>query len=366
MPSPHNAPWIRALAEKVPDCEVVAVFQTELTVDRLSLGWTQPDYGKVQVLVAPDIATIDNLLNKDSNRVVNVVSSFASNRMLRMIINRLLRSKTLLGIGSEGRDPRGWKGGLRRIHALFHETRYQKRVNFVLAVGHLATKWYMRCGYDPAKIFPFCYVAEANKVDDLKVNLANENITLTSVGQLIPRKRFDLLLSTLARIPGDHWKLKIIGDGVERLALEKMVKSLGMQNKTIFMGVLNNQRVRKELATTDIFLLCSRWDGWGTVVNEALMNGVPVICSDYCGASDLIRPGFNGDLFKCDSIYSLEQVINKWISKGPLKPELREKIRCWSRFIEADSVSEYFLEIINHLTPDTSRKPKIPWFDLKP
>ena len=48
------------------------------------------------------------------------------------------------------------------------------------------------------------------------------------------------------------------------------------------------------MAAADVLVLPSRFDGWGAVVNEALMVGTPVICSDRCGASDVIENGRNG------------------------------------------------------------------------
>lgn len=96
---------------------------------------------------------------------------------------------------------------------------------------------------------------------------------------------------------------------------------------------------------------------------EALMAGGPVICSDYCGAADLIKCGFNGDVFKCDSFDSLTNVLNKWIPRGPLKTSLKEEIRSWFRYIDGDSLAQYFIKIINHLKKVTAQAPKAPWFE---
>jgi glycosyltransferase involved in cell wall biosynthesis len=191
--------------------------------------------------------------------------------------------------------------------------------------------------------------------------LVNKSVTIASVGQLIPRKRFDLLLRALARIPDPAWKLKIIGNGIQRRTSENMANDLGIRNRTIFMGILENQRVRQELAKTDIFVLCSRWDGWGAVVNEALMSGVPVICSDYCGAADLIRPSFNGEIFRSNSLESLLEVLNRWISKGPLNEKLRDNIISWSRCIQGNAVANYFIEILDYLRRNHGRRPRTPW-----
>jgi glycosyltransferase involved in cell wall biosynthesis len=57
-------------------------------------------------------------------------------------------------------------------------------------------------------------------------------------------------------------------------------------------------------------VLPSRFDGWGAVVNEALMVGTPVICSDRCGASDVIENGRNGYVFEADNADALLQRLH--------------------------------------------------------
>ena len=61
------------------------------------------------------------------------------------------------------------------------------------------------------------------------------------------------------------------------------------------------------IAAADLLALPSRWDGWGLVVNEALAVGVPVIASNACGASDLIRQDVNGYVFTSEDAASLRE-----------------------------------------------------------
>src|SRR5208283_5061000 len=190
--------------------------------------------------------------------------------------------------------------------------------------------------YLQERIFPFCYVVESHGA--ASIDCSNmPGVTLCFVGQLIKRKRVDLLIHSLHRMNSRDWFLRVIGNGKERSGLEKLVNCLGLANMIDFTGVLDNMSARKQLAKSDLFVLPSRWDGWGAVVNEALMCGVPVICSDYCGAADLIHNGFNGELFRCDSLESLTDSLEKWTSKGPLNDSRRERIRSWSRCIEGET-----------------------------
>jgi glycosyltransferase involved in cell wall biosynthesis len=59
-------------------------------------------------------------------------------------------------------------------------------------------------------------------------------------------------------------------------------------------------------------VLPSRFDGWGAVVNEALMVGTPVICSNRCGASDVIENGRNGYVFEAGSARALRERLRQY------------------------------------------------------
>jgi glycosyltransferase involved in cell wall biosynthesis len=359
-PSPHQVPWIRALASLLPDGEVIGVFQRELRQHRLAMGWSPPDCGQTQVFMAPDRATMDQLIYDDCERTVHVFSGMVYNSALDAAFKQTLSTRAIVGILSEGRHTRGWKGVLRMAHSLFHEHRYRQRVDFVLAIGRVGMRWFTKCGYDPAKLFPFCYVVEKHPCEDDQ-NHINGPVTIVSVGRLIPLKRVDLLLKALAKVSTPEWRLKIIGEGEQRPSLESMAAHLGLKEKVAFMGGMSNRQVRQELDTADILVFTSREDGWGTVVNEALMSGVPVICSDYPGAADLVRPFLNGELFQCDSMPSLIQVLHKWVSKGPLTVSERKRIQGWSRCIEEEAVARYFMQIINYLRDSFLERPKGPW-----
>jgi glycosyltransferase involved in cell wall biosynthesis len=200
------------------------------------------------------------------------------------------------------------------------------------------------------------------KLDPAAKGRKNPNeIVLVFVGQLILRKRLDLLLRALAAVRSTDWVLRVIGDGSERLPLEKLAVDLNLHRKIIFAGVLQNCAVRNELANADLVVLPSRWDGWGAVVNEALMSGTPVICSSYCGAADLISNGMNGEIFEYGSTESLIAALERWIVKGSLSASSRAEIIEWSKCIEGEAIARYFLQIMQFIDRKNGERPKPPW-----
>lgn len=80
--SPHQSPWIRALAE-VFDGNVIGVFQTGLSQERISLGWKVPDYGKTSIFIAPDQKLVRQLIEDSPENSVHIFSSMVCNPLIR-------------------------------------------------------------------------------------------------------------------------------------------------------------------------------------------------------------------------------------------------------------------------------------------
>jgi glycosyltransferase involved in cell wall biosynthesis len=111
---------------------------------------------------------------------------------------------------------------------------------------------------------------------------------------------------------------------------------------------------------TDLLLLPSRYDGWGAVVNEALMCGVPVVCSDNCGAAELLREPWRGATFKAGSAEDLRMVLRRWMERGKLTKQSRVRIREWSSAIEGAPLARYFVEVVEFVR-DGGVRPIPPW-----
>jgi glycosyltransferase involved in cell wall biosynthesis len=118
-----------------------------------------------------------------------------------------------------------------------------------------------------------------------------------TVSALVPRKGIDHLIEAWAGMNADlrrQASLLIAGDGPERERLESMVEARGLQG-VVFAGRLEPPLVAACLGASDVFVFPTLEDVWGLAVNEAMVAGLPVLCSRYAGcAEDLVRPGENG------------------------------------------------------------------------
>lgn len=84
------------------------------------------------------------------------------------------------------------------------------------------------------------------------------------------------------------------------------------------MGFVNNDELYSIYQSHDVFILPSRSEPWGLVVEEALYNGLPVIASDKVGSyHDIIKAYNAGECFQHNSVASLQTAIDKVIANYP-------------------------------------------------
>ena len=94
-------------------------------------------------------------------------------------------------------------------------------------------------------------------------------------------------------------RLDIIGRGPLETEVKRRASACAQFH---FLGVKTNREVQERMRTGDLLVLPSLYDGWGTVVNEALQNGMRVLCSDACGASVLLDGCVRGASFPAASM----------------------------------------------------------------
>lgn len=120
---------------------------------------------------------------------------------------------------------------------------------------------------------------------------------VVGVGRLVEQKRFDRLIEAFAIVAPQHpdWTLTIWGEGGLRGELEAQRDRLGLADRVDLPGVTKVPGGWVE--TADIFVLSSRYEGWGVVIIEAMAADVPVISFDCpFGPAEIIRNDETGVL----------------------------------------------------------------------
>ncbi len=141
-------------------------------------------------------------------------------------------------------------------------------------------------------------------------------------GKLIDKKQPLRLIEAFAhaRAVTRAWLL-IAGDGPLRRQCEAFAERLGVADRIVFAGFLNQSELPRAYAAADMFVLPSKLhETWGLVVNEAMNFGLPIVVSDRVGcAADLVRAGENGRIVPHDDTAKLADAIVRLA----LQPEMR-------------------------------------------
>jgi glycosyltransferase involved in cell wall biosynthesis len=153
----------------------------------------------------------------------------------------------------------------------------------------------------------------------------SDTVQLLSVGSVIPRKGFDVLLAALQPLADLPWTLSIAGD-LSRddrapLQLKHDIDRFGFEARVHPLGVVGDTQLEALYRTADVFVLASLFEGYGMAYAEALARGLPVIGTTGGAIPDTVPSGA-GLLVPPGDVQSLTQALRSVIED----PELRAKL----------------------------------------
>jgi glycosyltransferase involved in cell wall biosynthesis len=146
---------------------------------------------------------------------------------------------------------------------------------------------------------------------------------LVAVGRLVPQKGFDLLLEAFAKVADDcpSCSLVVWGEGTERAQLERQRDMLGLNDRILLPGITDRPGAWVE--TADVFVLSSRYEGWGIVLLEAMGAGLPVVAFDCpWGPREMIDDGVNGILVPNGNVPALAAALTTLLCDAALRERL--------------------------------------------
>ena len=119
-----------------------------------------------------------------------------------------------------------------------------------------------------------------------KFRQTKQTPVVLSAGRLSRLKNYDTSLAAVAMLKDMHFEYWIAGEGPEEASLKALCSRLGISGKVRFMGFVDNMTALYSQA--DVFLIPSRWEGFGLSAVEAMNAGLPVVASDVEGLRDII------------------------------------------------------------------------------
>jgi glycosyltransferase involved in cell wall biosynthesis len=171
-----------------------------------------------------------------------------------------------------------------------------------------------------------------DRPDNAWLHQPNPVPQLLAVGTITPRKAYDVLVDGLARIADLNWHCTVAGS-LERAcetvaAVRRQIQDHGLEDRIALIGEVADPRPLYE--TADIFVLPSRYEGYGMAIAEALAYGIPVIAT-HVGAIPDVVPQSAGILVPPDDPGALTDGLRRLIESPSRRQELAEGARAAAR-----------------------------------
>ncbi|HEY0142588.1 MAG TPA: glycosyltransferase family 4 protein [Thermoanaerobaculia bacterium] len=221
-----------------------------------------------------------------------------------------------------------------------------KRALFGLAAGFMISgRWnadyYRAHGADPQRFFAMPWAADNDRFAAAsrfamgereamraRYGIRADETAIVFSAKLIPRKDPMTLLRALDRTAHrDRLAVIFLGEGELRPQLEVFARERNLH--AVFAGFVNQTALPQHYAMGDVFCLPSLFEPRGTVINEAMAAGLPILTTTRCGpAGDIVQHGENGFVFAPGDVDALAQALDQLTD-----PELRQRMSERSRAI---------------------------------
>jgi len=202
----------------------------------------------------------------------------------------------------------------------------------IAAIGTVAATEYRRLARPGCDIANIPYHTDLSPFLEQPRCSSTERTRILYCGQLIERKGVHHLLEAFLSLADKfpELELQLVGEGPLRSSLAERVPER-FKKRVEFAGFQKVDDLPGFFAAADIFVLPSRHDGWGVVVNQALAAGLPIVCSSAVGAAaDLVAPGSNGFIVPPGDATALSQSIRDLAADRERRISFGEKSRTWA------------------------------------
>jgi glycosyltransferase involved in cell wall biosynthesis len=159
---------------------------------------------------------------------------------------------------------------------------------------------------------------------DLITNVMNgqsSNYKIGTIGRLVPQKDYPTLLSAFSNVLKSipNTDLYIVGEGYLQKDLIKLSKSLGIKDQVHWIG--KTEYIKEFLSKIDLFILPSKYEGFGLVLLEAMVAKKPVIAANNSAIPEVLGKTYEG-LFLTGDVNELAQQIAKAIGDNSFSDKL--------------------------------------------
>jgi GalNAc-alpha-(1->4)-GalNAc-alpha-(1->3)-diNAcBac-PP-undecaprenol alpha-1,4-N-acetyl-D-galactosaminyltransferase len=181
--------------------------------------------------------------------------------------------------------------------------------------------------------------------------------TIVAMGRLERQKGFDLLVDAFGRVAGDFpdWGLAIFGEGSLRAELTAQIERLGIPDRVRLPGTTGAPGA--VFRRGDLFVLSSRYEGFGLTLVEAMACGLPVIAANCpSGPSEIIDSGRDGVLVRPEDAAALAEAMARLMSDDAERWRLGETAKIAARRFNVGAVVREWERVIDECLAASCRK----------
>ncbi|PAY19343.1 hypothetical protein CKO51_12080 [Rhodopirellula sp. SM50] len=316
----------------------------DLPQHRLALGWTTPHDARFfgwRLRILKDF--ISECRNSDHVVFLGVLDPKLV-MFFAVLACRILGKK--IWIASEGFKKSGVK------FPLFVRLLLNVRSLSILAIGDRSSDDYRAAGLDRPQYYRFGFAEHYDDDSTMADGLSSRSndfrsVRIFGVGQLNDRKNFESVVKQLCSINSvGRVEMRICGDGPNAATLRELAKQLPENVTVTLLGNCEASRLDEEFRAADLFVMPSRYDGWGVVLNQAVEYRLPCVVSSGVRAArgHLIEHGKNGFIYDSDEEMArhLETLIDDESLRNRCSEEAARIAKLWSIRSIADRLLQRF------------------------
>lgn len=234
-----------------------------------------------------------------------------------------------------------------------------RRMTAVFAISAKAAKQFQAIGFSQDKVFPFGYFvpAMADHSNYAWAKGTTGRLRLVFVGNLIERKGLSTLVEAvkLCNLSSCQVSLDVYGPG----------DSGGIhapESCIFFHGSIAFGKVQLVIRQYDVLVVPSIHDGWAVVVNEALLQSVPVICSDAVGAKVLVQKSGAGSIFPASDSMALASLLTELLRNPDRLVDWRSKAAGLGDWLSPAVAARYQMDCLKFSLGQSRIRPSAPWY----
>ena len=331
-PNHYQFAFHRALREV--DVDLRVRYYEPLPPERLAMGWGSEKQLPADDRVVDQGESLDQMLS-DWRERVHILPGYGGAFLLNLC-KTLVRERAMWAHWSEQSRP-----GLRRIASWAIKRWYAQQVNQhalgAFGIGNAALRDFARWGIRAEKLELLPYSApiytDSTEPDEQCMHFRHGRFAFGFIGSLEQRKAVDVMIRAIGNLSDRRAVLLLVGNDESSGRYAQLTSQLGVADRVFFRGPTSPDRIASMIASFDVAMLPSRFDGWGVALNEAALMGKPLIASDRVGAAEhLIEHGRNGFVVRAGDVRSLADAMHNYLANPALAREHGQR----SREIAAD------------------------------